>query len=252
LPHAAEHLAELWDGTYRKQHEVECAIGPGAKIFALMESSVLRGHEHDWRRVLVAIVDITGRKAAQARAAYLGSHDALTGLGNRAGLEQMRSEICEASAWPVTMLVADMNGLKDANDLAGHSAGDALIVRAAALLQQCIAAPAAAFRTGGDEFVVILPQTDESAAQMLVTQLNRAIDADNALHRAHVLGLSLGHATCRAPGDWDAACQLADQRMYAAKRLHYRAMGKDRRRSGARGPVPQLLAPTHPIFQDSH
>jgi len=253
LPHATEHLAELWDGKYREQHEVVCTMESGAKISALMESSVLPGHERDWRRVLVALVDITSRKAAEARAAYLGSHDALTVLGNRARFERIRSEICEACAWPVTILVADLNGLKDANDLAGHRAGDALIVRAAALLQKAIVAPAAAFRTGGDEFVAILPQTDEGAAQILVTQVNQAIEADNTPSRAHVLGLSLGHATCRAQDDWDDACHLADQRMYAAKRQRYLAAGQDRRRSGgfdatvARPPMSARLFP-----QDSH
>src|SRR4029077_12038351 len=87
-------------------------------------------HEHDWSLVQVALTDITARKKAEAYLEYLGQHDVLTKLYNRSFYVDELNRPERKGPFPVTIIVADLNGLKAANDQWGHAAGDALLRRA--------------------------------------------------------------------------------------------------------------------------
>jgi PAS domain-containing protein len=76
--HFREQLIELWNGKLFQQREVVNYTLTGDTLHVYMQLSVLPGHEHDWSKVQVALIDITARKKAEAYLEYLGKHDVLT------------------------------------------------------------------------------------------------------------------------------------------------------------------------------
>jgi PAS domain-containing protein len=100
------------------------------EVHVHLQFSVLPGHEQDWDLVLVALTDITARKKAEAYLEFLGKHDVLTKLRNRSFYVDELNRLERKGPFPVTVIMADLNGLKRINDQLGHAAGDALLRRA--------------------------------------------------------------------------------------------------------------------------
>src|SRR5205085_12588441 len=124
-----------------------------------------------YEHVLVSIEDITARKQAEDYLKYLGTHDVLTGLYNRAYFAEELARLGRGRRFPVSMIMADLNGLKEVNDSLGHAEGDKLIRRAAEVLQASVRAEDLVTRTGGDEFAIILPATTAEAAAEAVLRV---------------------------------------------------------------------------------
>lgn len=231
LPMFSQEMQQLWDGKTRLANPtVNYTLG-GKRLDIDFEARVLAGHEATWTRVLVSLQDVTARKQAEARMAYLGTHDSLTGLYNRSFFNDALERLAKAQSWPASLLSLDLNGLKHANDTLGHSAGDALLRRAGRLLGDLVAEPCCAARTGGDEFAVVLPATDAAAALALKARIEQQIAADNARHPGAPLSMAIGLSTCHDGAGLDAALQQADRAMYAEKARYYLMQGKERRRS---------------------
>lgn len=166
----------------------------------------------------IAIVhDITRRRALDAELRYASTHDALTGLFNRAHLEATRTRL-EASGAAVGVLIADVDGLKSVNDSLGHEAGDHLIKRAAVVLRSAAAPDDIPVRLGGDEFALVIPQCDETRLDEAVAYLRSEVARHNDVHIGPRLGLSIGWALSTESGSIAQAMRLADQRMYVDKR----------------------------------
>ncbi len=111
---------------------------------------------------LVAIVDVTERRAHEEHIRYLANHDHLTGLPNRLLFGNLLEEGLKRASKPghdLAVLLLDIDNFKDVNDSLGHPVGDALISAAAARLTRCIAAGDHVARLGGDEFAIILNRT---------------------------------------------------------------------------------------------
>jgi len=112
----------ILDTSDRKRNERE-------PIDIHLEWSVLPGHEAAWDRVLVSIADIAARKRVEAYVQYLGTHDSLTGLYNRAFYDATMHTLMTNDASICSVVVADLNGLKRADNQHGHADGDTLIKR---------------------------------------------------------------------------------------------------------------------------
>ncbi len=231
--HFREQLIDLWDGKLFQQREVVNYALDGSQLQVYMQFSVLPGHERDWSRVQVALIDITARKKAEAYLEYLGKHDVLTKLYNRSFYVEELNRLDRKGPWPVTIIMIDLDGLKTANDQMGHSAGDALLRRLGEVLGKLIEKPAHAARIGGDEFAVLLPGSDAQAGQLVVDSIRKLVELNNQFYSGAQLSLSIGAATSRDGERMDSLLKRADQRMYDAKRERYLEAGHDRRRSRA-------------------
>jgi len=224
-----EQLVDLWHGKTFQQREVINHSLNGSLLHIHMQFHVMPGHEAEWDMVLVSLVDITARKKAEAYLEYLGKHDVLTQLRNRSFYAEELNRLSRKGPWPVSVLAIDLNGLKRVNDEQGHAAGDALLRRAGEVLSKAVDAPACAARIGGDEFVVLMPATDERGAQAVRERILSVLEMNNQFYPGHPLSFAMGAATCPAGGSLDVAAQTADQTMYVAKAAHYKEQGLDRR-----------------------
>jgi len=106
-----------------------------------------------------------------------GRHDALTGLPNRRAYEErLAVEVSRASRydWPLTLCLIDLDGFKAVNDGLGHPAGDKVLCRVAAVIDESRLADDK-FRIGGDEFAILMPKTPREDAALAATRLCHAI-----------------------------------------------------------------------------
>lgn len=146
---------------------------------------------------------------------FLGTHDVLTGLFNRAYFDTELDRLTKGRRFPVGLVMADLDGLKAVNDSLGHAAGDRLLRKAARVFTAAFRADDVAARIGGDEFGVILPEVGEEAA---ATVLGRVREAEAAMPADGLpLALSLGMAAARSGSEVQEALRKADERMYADK-----------------------------------
>ena len=191
---------------------------------------MLPGYEATWELVLVSLTDITARKKAEAYLEFLGKHDVLTQLRNRSYFEDDLARLERNGPFPVTVVMADLNGLKSVNDELGHAAGDALLRRVGEVLRKAVGDEVNAARLGGDEFGILLPGMDERGAVQLAERLDLLVDLNNQFYHGPKLSLALGIATCAQGERVEDAMSRADAQMYTAKKEYYAAAGHDRRR----------------------
>ncbi len=228
-----EQLIDLWDGKLFQQREVVNYSLDGAELHFLMQFSVLPGREHNWSLVQVALTDITARKKAEAYLEFLGKHDVLTKLYNRSFYIDEINRLERKGFAPVTIVMADLNGLKTANDQYGHAAGDELLRRAGEVLVKVAEKPCCAARIGGDEFAILMPNADEAAGEAMMEDIHKLAELNNQFYTAAPLSFSMGAATSRPGERLESVARRADILMYDAKRRHYSAEHRDRRASAA-------------------
>jgi diguanylate cyclase (GGDEF)-like protein len=152
---------------------------------------------------------------------FLAEHDPLTRLYNRRAFNhRLRVEASRARRYgtPFALVVLDVDGFKGINDVYGHLAGDAALARVADLLGHMLRAADAAFRIGGDEFALILPELDHTAADPTVRRIATHLEQVCAAE-GHPVTASFGVAVFGGDvHDPEALLRAADAAMYAAKR----------------------------------
>ena len=172
---------------------------------------------------LVAIVDVTAKRQAEARIAHMAHHDALTGLPNRVlFLDRLDETLLRVRRYPeiLAVLYLDLDQFKNVNDTLGHPAGDKLLVAVADRLRTCLRDCDMVARFGGDEFAVLqiglaAPHEAGALGERIVALLSEPYDIDGL---QAVIGASVGIAL--APADGETAEQLlrnADIALYQAK-----------------------------------
>ncbi len=161
--------------------------------------------------------DISESKRLEEELRYLSTHDVLTGLYNRAFFETELRRFQNSRYYPISILMADVNGLKSTNDSQGHASGDELLQIAARVLSSSFRPEDILARFGGDEFAVLLPGLDRSAADEVLQRLRRAQDQYNQNGGPVRLSLSIGIATARRGELLVDVLWQADRRMYQDK-----------------------------------
>ncbi|MGA8009169.1 MAG: EAL domain-containing protein [Thiomonas sp.] len=152
---------------------------------------------------------------------YQATHDSLTGLINRHGLnEKIDALLAPGHAVPtLALLYVDLDNFKDVNDSHGHAAGDALLRQASERLRTRVQADALVARQGGDEFTIVLPQADAATAQTVAETVIRAMSEPFHLSGGDFqVGASVGIALCpQHARQRDELLRCADIALYAAK-----------------------------------
>ncbi|PKL07300.1 MAG: hypothetical protein CVV53_00140 [Spirochaetae bacterium HGW-Spirochaetae-9] len=167
--------------------------------------------------------DMTQQKRINEELRYRGTHDILTGLFNRQRYEMEFARL-EKSRSALSLVMADLDGLKALNDTLGHGEGDNVIRAAAALLAETVGGAGLLARAGGDEFLVILEGAGEMETREVVEKIRDRIARFNGKREGapetagwHSLSLSLGAAT-RLPGEpLEMTLKRADDAMYGEK-----------------------------------
>ena len=169
--------------------------------------------------LLYTLLDVTAEYQAAAKANYQALHDPLTGLLNRRGLMPEIETLLTGES-PFAVMVSDIDRFKSINDVLGHPAGDALLIEVSARLLSVLRPQDILARTGGDEFVAVLPGIDSAAeAGEAVSRMTMVLRERFMLKGRKVTsGCSFG--VCLFPGharDAESILSAADIALYAAK-----------------------------------
>jgi diguanylate cyclase (GGDEF)-like protein len=163
------------------------------------------------------------REQANERIQYLAHHDALTGLPNRAQLQEHTRHalaLARRNRSSLALMMLDLDHFKDINDSLGHSVGDELLCELSKRLRQCLREDDMVARLGGDEFIFVLEQMEAPDAAAVARKLIDLIEQPYRIG-AHDLKVSasIGIALYPADGaDLEALLQSADAAMYQVKR----------------------------------
>ena len=216
-----EQLLELWDGNLFHQREVINYALDGTQRYVLLQFLIFPSYEHDWSMVQLAMTDITARKKAESYLEYLGKHDILTKLYNRAFFHEELKRLARQKIFPVSMIYLDLNDLKTINDEFGHDAGDDMLRRAGEIVQQLVTPPYSGSRIGGDEFILLLPRADTLVTEKLVASLKELLRLDNQFHADAPMSIAIGMATSEPYENLEDVLKRADHQMYLDKKRFY-------------------------------
>ncbi len=166
--------------------------------------------------VVLVFRDFTEKKKSHDEIEYLSFHDHLTGLYNRRFYEEELSRLDIARNWPLTIVMGDVNGLKLINDSFGHATGDQLLIKTATALTNSCRADDIIARIGGDEFIILYPQTDAFEAAKLIRRIKNILKKDSI--KGLEISVSFGCATkTNAADDIEEIFKQAEDIMYHNK-----------------------------------
>ncbi len=150
--------------------------------------------------------------------AYMSLHDRLTGLYNRVYFEEEIQRLNYSRLYPISIISADIDGLKLINDTMGHSTGDDLLRSFAEILKANMRSSDVVSRFGGDEFAAILVSTDRPTAERVIERIRKAVARYNESRSGPFLSFSMGVATSNNGESSLLDClKLADDLMYRDK-----------------------------------
>lgn len=174
--------------------------------------------ENEKDAIMLILSDISEKYAAENQILFLSYHDKLTGLFNRAYIDSIMQEFYDERKLPISLIMADMNGLKLSNDIFGHALGDQLLISIAQVFNECCRQSDIVARWGGDEFLIILPKTNQKACETICKRIKST--CRKSAHDPIELSVSLGTATRNNLKDDLMDCfRRAESAMYENKLL---------------------------------
>lgn len=169
--------------------------------------------------VIVIFRDVTEKKEKRAVIEYNSFHDSLTGLYNRRFFEEELVRLDTERNLPLSVIIGDVDGLKLTNDIFGHEAGDELIKKVSEIFRKVCRADDIIARWGGDEFAILLPQTEKKDAQKLTERIKDNFSKEKI--KSIQGNVSLGVATKYQPEEnIEVIIASAEDNMYMKKTLN--------------------------------
>ena len=162
-------------------------------------------------------VDITEEEEAKAQLEFMANHDVLTGLHNRAYFERLFASNAK-ELLPAAYIVADADGLKMINDCVNHAAGDLMLQRLAHTLRCSVRSSDMLARIGGDEFAILLPNTEKKNAIKIIEKIAQSLDDNNKAEKSIAVCASLGLACAETEEDLCTLYVRADEAMMEQKK----------------------------------
>ncbi len=170
-----------------------------------------------WITSLILSSSISKYQKAQRSLSDLSNHDALTNLYNRLFFDTELNRLDKSRQFPISIIMADVDGLKEVNDLFGHFTGDQVLKNVAGIFSSVFRQEDIISRIGGDEFVVLLPGTGASEVKMIIERMNNRIDAYNIENHDLPINISLGVSTANQGEPLSGHLKIADDLMYEEK-----------------------------------
>ncbi len=164
----------------------------GGKRHIADAATPIRDAKGEISGVVLVFRDVSQERKRLEEIRYLSNRDHLTGLYNRRYFEQKLAELDTAESLPISIIMADLDGLKIANDTFGHSLGDQILRRAAEIMKRNCRSGDIVARWGGDEFVLLLPHTNIKEAEALGLRVEGAFKNERV--ESVPLSISLGWA----------------------------------------------------------
>lgn len=215
-------------------------------LVAFMQLSVLSWSSHLGAFWLLFLIATVAALAGMSQLSYMmslvrqASHDGLTGCFGRGSGEELldiQFHIAARSGAPLSVVFLDLDNFKEVNDRFGHDAGDRVLGTAADMLRDNLRTGDILLRWGGEEFVIILPDTAGDTAAKAVARLREVGMGRRPDGGKVTASIGIAERLVDRADDWRALVELADQRMYRAK-----LAGKDRWIGCEAGCVPQYDA----------
>ena len=148
-------------------------------------------------------------------------HDQLTGLYNRTFFQEEIKRVNVERQLPISLIIADINNLKIINDIFGHNQGDELIKKVAEIFKEVCREEDVITRWGGDEFIILLPQSDVKIAKKVCARIKNKTQEHNELNLP--ISVALGYSVKdNIEDDFYQSIKIADERMYKNKFLFSR------------------------------
>jgi diguanylate cyclase (GGDEF)-like protein/PAS domain S-box-containing protein len=212
---ARSYVSPRLSGT-SEQHEFTLRRKDRSEMNALFSTSPVTDANGRFRGIVASVVDITRRRQAEDQLRFASSHDQVTGLFNRGYLEENLTRFDSPSKMPLSIAMGDVNGLKLTNDAFGHAMGDRLLRQVAEIVKSCARSEDIVARSGGDEFVILMPQTTELSARRVCDRIR--LKCANAESPNVKPSIALGIATRTDQAQSVAGIlRQAEDRMYHSK-----------------------------------
>ncbi len=197
-----EYRKPLWDEWTRTlaakepfRYEYEINPAEGGKKWVWEMGQGVFGKNGSVEALEGIVIDITESKQQSIQIQHINDHDALTGLYNRSYYERAKERLEEEGNLPLSIIMADINGLRSINDDFGLATGDLLITETSKLLQKICSKNDILARTGGGEFSIISPDSDYNKANEIRKAIKNSCEEYNSSvkNNAHELNLSIGY-----------------------------------------------------------
>ena len=224
-PNYRKYIMEKITSGFEKPYEGK-GIRKNGEIYPLK----LEGRNIPFKGGTVRVVefrDITDQKENELELEYAANNDFLTGLHNRKYFEENLLKIDIEKNYPITIVMADINGLKLVNDAFGHDSGDKLLISAANIMNKYSKDNYLVARIGGDEYAIVMPQTTESEAETVINTINT--ESNRVKVKSINLSISFGYKSKTSNSqDIQEVYRGAEDLMYRQKLIEIPSM-----RSGA-------------------
>ncbi|MCX7027048.1 MAG: PAS domain S-box protein [Spirochaetes bacterium] len=199
-----EYQHELWKKVARAlcdrtsvNHEFEITTADGGRKWVLLYGKGIYGIGGRAEALEGIVIDISDKKRQEAEKLYISDHDSLTGLYNRRYFNDAMARFDASGAFPGSLIVGNINGIRLINNAFSHASGDRLIVEAGRILSLTCSGADLLVRTGGDEFCLLMPGTDAKTLKAKIEAIQLAIGNYNKENQEpeRNLSLSLGYST---------------------------------------------------------
>lgn len=228
-------VAALIDHVGRRQpfHEerVELGFGTQTRCWSITGKPIITadGRFTGYRGVGS---DVTAIRAAEQKIDHIARHDNLTGLANRMSFDAALAGACNTPGTGAALLCIDLDHFKSVNDRFGHQTGDALLIAVVQRMLGCLRVQDRPFRLGGDEFGIILPESDQPTAEVIAARIVERLSTPFRIDAIDLtIGACIGIAMITTDGQNPAAIHYAaDLALYRAKaegRGTYRAFAAE-------------------------
>lgn len=190
--------------------EYELETGKGHRIFEMRIAGSVQ------QEAVAIIRDVTEARKTEKELIYMRFRDRMTDLYNRDFFEEEIQRLDTERQYPLSIIISDIDGLKMVNDILGHMEGDELVKRAARVMKESFRDEDIVCRTGGDEFTIILPKTDENTTRKMMRRIRERCQV--LTDKGEVVQIALGAATKTDKSTSIAELlQEADDQMYQNK-----------------------------------